>query len=88
MSAFEQTPGASCGHCLLQRVFMSPQTPNISPYSTYEMALLNILCILVDAQFISAGANTGCGGVVNALARCAKAFHHVDHTHCIQYAIL
>ena len=33
--------------------------PNINPYSTYKMALLCVLCILQDAQFISAGANSG-----------------------------
>ena len=44
-------------HCLLQRVFRSPQTPNINPYySAHKMALLYVLCILLDAQFI--GANT------------------------------
>ena len=40
---------------MLQRVF---RTPNINPYSTYKMALLCVLCIFLDAQFISAGANT------------------------------
>ena len=46
-------------HCLPQRVSRSPQTPNINPYSTYKMALLSVLYILADAQFILAGANTG-----------------------------
>ena len=44
-------------HCLPQRVFRSPQAPNINPYSTYKKALLCVLYILPDAQFISAGAN-------------------------------
>ena len=44
--------------CLPQRVFRSPQMPIINPYySTYKMALLCVLYILQDAQFISAGAN-------------------------------
>ena len=48
----------STEHCLPQRVFRSPQTPNIIPYSTFKMALLCVLYILQDAQFISAGANS------------------------------
>ena len=56
-------------HCLPQRVSRSPQTPNINPYSTYKMALLSVLYILADAQFILAGANTGVhlwqGGAIN-----------------------
>ena len=39
-------------------MFRCPQTPNINPYSTYKMALLCVLYILQDAQFISAGANS------------------------------
>ena len=42
-----------------QRVSTRPQMPNINPYSTYKMALLSVLYILVDAYFILAGANTG-----------------------------
>ena len=41
-------------HCLLQRVFRSPQMPNINPCSTYK---INI-CFVCIIQFISAGANT------------------------------
>ena len=56
-------------HHTLQRVFVSPQMPNINPYSTYKMALLCVLYILQDTQFILAGANTihrcSCGGNVN-----------------------
>ena len=38
--------------------------PNINPYSsTYKMALLCVLYILLDAQFILAGANTACMNV-------------------------
>ena len=48
----------SLDHCLPQGVFRCPQTPNINPYSTYKMALLCVLYILQDAQFISAGANS------------------------------
>ena len=44
--------------CLPQRVSRSPQTPNINQYSTYKMALLSVLYIIEDAQFILAGANT------------------------------
>ena len=44
--------------CLLQWVFRSPQTPNINTYSTYKMALLCVLYILLDVKFISAGANS------------------------------
>ena len=36
--------------------------PNINPYSTYKMALLSVLYILADAQFILVGANTAQGG--------------------------
>ena len=46
-------------HCLPQGVFRCPQTPNINPYSTYKMALLCVLYILQDAQFLSAEANSG-----------------------------
>ena len=45
-------------HCLPQEVFSHPQTPNINPYSTYKMARLCILYILLDAQFNQAGVNT------------------------------
>ena len=49
------------------RVLKSPQTPNTNPYSTYKMAPLCVLYILLDDQFILAGANTAWGYSLNKL---------------------
>ena len=55
---YMSTSKSIVAHGSLQRVFKSPQTPNINTYSLYNMALLCVLYIILNAQFISAGANT------------------------------
>ena len=63
--------------------------PNINPYSTYEMVLLSVLYILLDVQFISAGANTGQNGQPEAklwAIEFFKTYYSQDtvqvHVHC------
>ena len=43
--------------------------PNVITYGTCKMALLFVLYILLDAQFILAGANTGILFTVSTLFR-------------------
>ena len=66
-------------YCLPQRVSRSPPTSNIIPYSTYKMALLSVLYILVDAQFILAGANTGVQAMKASYSAIVTCLHHIIH---------